>query len=155
MYVPGYASISEDAAREIATAHPFAVLCSDRTMEAETEDGVRRSGADPTGDLGPQTVPTPVEVVDLLEKQDYPDRRLYPGGPPNPPYDISGWTLPMQMGVVVDRIEGGVQALLKEVGVARRDEVSDLEMRIAALEHRMALVERGGELSLEGPEPPA
>lgn len=56
---------------------------------------------------------------------------------------------------VVDRIEGGVQALLKEVGVARRDEVSDLEMRIAALEHRMALVERGGELSLEGPEPPA
>lgn len=51
---------------------------------------------------------------------------------------------------VVDRIEGGVQALLKEVGVARRDEVQDLEMRMAALEHRMALVEA----ARETPAPP-
>jgi polyhydroxyalkanoate synthesis regulator phasin len=43
---------------------------------------------------------------------------------------------------VVDRIEGGVQALLKEVGVARKDEVSDLEMRLDALEHRIALLEK-------------
>ena len=44
-------------------------------------------------------------LTDLLEKQDYPDQFLYPGGPPQPPYDLAGWTLPMQMGVTVDRID--------------------------------------------------
>ncbi len=43
-------------------------------------------------------------LADLMEKQDYPDQFLYPGGPPQPPYDLAGWTLPMQMGVTVDRI---------------------------------------------------
>ena len=38
-------------------------------------------------------------VKDLLEKQDYPQRYLYPGGPAEPPYDMAGWTIPFQMGV--------------------------------------------------------
>jgi hypothetical protein len=43
-------------------------------------------------------------VRDLLNPQVYPDRRLYPDGPPEPPYDVSGWTLSMQMGVSVDKL---------------------------------------------------
>ncbi len=43
--------------------------------------------------------------IDLLEKQDYPDRRRTPDGPPDPPYDLAGWTLPMQMGVNVVRLD--------------------------------------------------
>jgi len=43
-------------------------------------------------------------LVDLMETQEYPDRRSTPGGPPDPPYDLAGWTLPLQMGVQVDRV---------------------------------------------------
>jgi hypothetical protein len=58
-------------------------------------------------------------VRDLLNPQVYPDRRLYPEGPPEPPYDISGWTLNMQMGVAVDRITGTtVTAETERVGTA-------------------------------------
>jgi len=44
-------------------------------------------------------------VMDMMEPQDYPTRMQYPGGPPDPPYDLAGWTLPMQMGVTADRID--------------------------------------------------
>jgi len=40
-------------------------------------------------------------LEDLMEKQEYPNQYQYPGGPPMPPYDLAGWTLPMQMGIEV------------------------------------------------------
>ncbi len=48
--------------------------------------------------------PFRAHVVDLLEPQRYPDRRLYPGGPPDVPYDVAGWSLGMQMGAEVREV---------------------------------------------------
>ena len=49
----------------------------------------------------------------LLERQDYPDLHLYPGGPPKRPYDVTAQTLPLQMGVEVATINQKFDATLK------------------------------------------
>ncbi len=43
-------------------------------------------------------------VLDMFEPQDHPNDFRYPGGPPVAPYDITGWTLALQMGVEFDRV---------------------------------------------------
>jgi hypothetical protein len=50
----------------------------------------------------------------LLERQKYPDLRQFPGGPPIPPYDNAGWTLPLQMGVTCDPVKEPFQVRLEK-----------------------------------------
>lgn len=61
-------------------------------------------------------------ILDLMEPQNYPDRRQYPGGPPLRPYDISGWTLPLQMGVQVDRAAKSFIAPVRAAGTIQTPE---------------------------------
>jgi hypothetical protein len=46
-------------------------------------------------------------VLDMFEPQDHPHDFAYPGGPPVPPYDSTGYTLALQMGVAFDRVLDG------------------------------------------------
>lgn len=58
-------------------------------------------------------------VKELFEAQQWPDLRTTPNGPPQRPYDVSGWTLPMQMGVevatVLQPVTPAQRATLKQV----------------------------------------
>jgi hypothetical protein len=49
-------------------------------------------------------------VKELFEPQEWPDLRTTPNGPPQRPYDVAGWTLPMQMGVEVTAVTTPVPA---------------------------------------------
>jgi hypothetical protein len=59
--------------------------------------------------------PYRAHAKDLLERQDYPDRRTHEGGPPERPYDVVGWTLPLQMGVRTVEVVGAFDAALEPI----------------------------------------
>jgi len=61
----------------------------------------------------------------MLEKQVYPDLREFPGGPPKRPYDVTGHTLWMLMGVRVDPVDAPFDAQLRLV-----DDVAPVPARI-------------------------
>jgi hypothetical protein len=48
--------------------------------------------------------PFRAHVMDMFEPQDHPNDIPYPGGPPRPPYDVTGYNLSYSMGVKFDRV---------------------------------------------------
>jgi polyhydroxyalkanoate synthesis regulator phasin len=52
---------------------------------------------------------------------------------------------------IVGKIEGGLQGLLREVGIAQRGDIADVDQRLSELEHRIRLLE---EVSVTRPDTP-
>jgi hypothetical protein len=77
-----------------------------RTLEL---GGIELAATD-TSVIVPMAQPFRAHAKDLLEIQHYPKRLLWPGGPPEQPYDVTGWTLPLQMGVRVRALSAMPQA---------------------------------------------
>ncbi len=59
--------------------------------------------------------PSRMYIKDLFETQNYPDLKQYPGGPPRTPYDVTAWTLPMQMGVEVVELDEPMAVQAKSI----------------------------------------
>lgn len=64
----------------------------------------------------PAAQPFRAYLVDLMEPHKYPELRTGAGGPTKRPYDVAGWTLPMQMGVRVVRIDEPFEAWVEQAG---------------------------------------
>ncbi len=99
---PPYAYVVPAAQRDVAA--------STRMLQILDEEGGEVHRADEAFTAGGKSYPAGSHVVlmsqpfrpflkDLLEKQTYPATRVSPGGPVERPYDVTGWTLPFQMGV--------------------------------------------------------
>ncbi|MEZ5398235.1 MAG: M14 family metallopeptidase [Bryobacteraceae bacterium] len=56
-------------------------------------------------------------LVDLMEPQKYPELKTGENGPTKRPYDVTGWTLPYNMGVKVERVKDRFVAELEEAGL--------------------------------------
>ena len=54
-------------------------------------------------------------LMDMFEPQDHPNDFQFPGGPPIPPYDSTGWTLAYQMGLAFDRLFEDVTGPLEKI----------------------------------------
>ena len=61
--------------------------------------------------------PFRAHAKDLLEVQRYPERRPSPESPPERPYDIAGWTLPLQMGVRTIEVVHPFEADLRQLPI--------------------------------------
>lgn len=62
----------------------------------------------------PAAQPYRPHLKDMMERQEYPDRRG-PGGAAEPPYDVAGWTLPLLMGVEAVEVRQGFAPEVPEI----------------------------------------
>lgn len=97
------------AAKKLLETLEFGAVEIDRAAEPFTADGKSY----PAGSyVVRMQQPFSSFAKTLLEKQKYPEARLYPGGPPKRPYDVTAHTLPLLMGVDVATVNDQFQAAL-------------------------------------------
>ncbi|HUA82930.1 MAG TPA: M14 metallopeptidase family protein [Bryobacteraceae bacterium] len=115
---PPYAYIVPAAQRDENTAVKMVNLLIDQGAEVERATADFTAGGVSYG-KGSYVLlmaqPFRPFVKDIMEPQHYPDVRAFPGGPPVPPYDVAGWTLPLQMGVASVMVKSKFNATLTPV----------------------------------------
>lgn len=119
-YVRNFVALGRKAVTSGRSEQPFAYRvsagrdpeASRRLLEALRYGGIEMGTAAGSADVFiPLAQPYRAHVMDLLEIQHYPKIERYPGGPVERPYDVTGWTLPLQMGVTVSPVDGPVAPL--------------------------------------------
>jgi hypothetical protein len=85
--------------RDWPTAQTMTAILLEHGVEVQQSDN---------GDYWiPMAQPYSKFVTELLEPQRYPEVRLQPGKEILRPYDVATWTLPLAMGVTVEKVSGG------------------------------------------------
>ena len=128
-----YLRMGLDAVETGKTEPPFAYVIPDATAAVRMLRALRRGGVEidrataaftadgvayPTGTYVVRMAqPYRAHIKDLMERQVYPDQRQYPGGPPARPYDVTGWTLPLQMNVRAVAVAEPFEAPLEAVAM--------------------------------------
>jgi hypothetical protein len=104
---------------EILMAQGIEVHRMTRELHVKTDKGQTSFGEVPLGSFLVFTnQPQRNNVLSLFERQVYP-HRLLPNGDAEVPYDVAGWTLPLQMGVdysPVWQVDGANASTIKLVG---------------------------------------
>jgi hypothetical protein len=103
------------------------------------EAGGRKFGAG--AHVIPMAQPFRNYAKDLLEPQRYPMKPTRPGETPERPYDVTGWTLPLQMGVDVVKIDKPFSAEMEKLS------------EIAKPQGELVLAKRGGAGFVVAPGP--
>ena len=120
-YVRNFVALGKKSVSAGAAGGPFAYRvsagrdpeASRRLLEALRYGGVEMGTIAGSADVFiPLAQPYRAHVMDLFEVQNFPKMERYPGGPIEKPYDVAGWTLPLQMGVHVARIDTALTAPL-------------------------------------------
>jgi Zinc carboxypeptidase len=89
---------------------------SRRLLEALRFGGIEMGTIAGSSDvIIPLAQPYRAHVMDLFEVQHFPRMERYPGGPVERPYDVAGWTLPLQMGVSVGAVKGPMTTALTPI----------------------------------------
>jgi hypothetical protein len=111
-YIRNFVQVARNQMKLGATQAPYAYripyaqrdpMATEKLLEVLRVGGVEITrGTDAW--LVPMAQPYRAHAKDLLEVQRFPKLEKYPGGPPERPYDVAGWTLPLQMGVKVDAV---------------------------------------------------
>ena len=108
-YVRNFVELGRRQLRLGATEKPYAYVIPraqhDPSAVAKLVETLRVGGVEVDSAPGAFTIsmaqPYRAHVKDLLEPQRFPKQERWPGGPTERPYDVAGWTLPLQLGVRV------------------------------------------------------
>ena len=146
-YVRNYVALGRKAVAAGEHGGPYAYRvsagrdpeASRRLLEALRYGGVEMGTVAGSSDVFiPLAQPYRAHVMDLFEVQRFPKIERYPGGPVEKPYDIAGWTLPLQMGVSVTRIDSALTSPLTPI-VAMTPDFPAVRCDRVASGHRVSL----------------
>ncbi|MFL5561676.1 MAG: M14 metallopeptidase family protein [Gemmatimonadaceae bacterium] len=123
-YVRNFVALGRKAVSAGARGDPYGYRvsagrdpeASRRLLEALRYGGIEMGTIAGSSDVFiPLAQPYRAHVMDLFEIQHFPKMERYPGGPVEKPYDVAGWTLPLQMGVAVSRVDSAMTAPLSAI----------------------------------------